>query len=117
MIWLVGIGGGFGAAARFLSGKWITKKTGNIFPISTLIINIFGSFILGLLVNLHNSGNIGNEVFYFLGVGFCGAFTTFSTFASETVILINEKRSNGALFYVVCSFFLTCIGAFIGLMV
>lgn len=115
MMWLIGIGGAIGAGSRFLFGKWITKKIGSLFSISTGIINVLGSFILGLLVNFHISGIIGDEAYYLLGVGFCGAFTTFSTFTNEVVMLLHEKRVASAIMYIVSSVILSCIGAFIGL--
>ncbi|AGK52796.1 fluoride efflux transporter CrcB [Bacillus sp. 1NLA3E] len=115
MMWLIGIGGSIGAGARFILGNTINKKTNTLFPIATWIINILGSFLLGLLVNLHNAGVLGNSGYYIFGIGFCGAFTTFSTFTNEVVLLFIERRAGLALFYIICSVLVAFIGAFLGL--
>jgi CrcB protein len=75
---LVGLGGIFGAWCRHLLGEQIETKT-----LDTLAVNVVGSFALGILLTLPET----NPLFSLAGVGFCGAFTTFSTFAFETVRL------------------------------
>ncbi|MGJ7919649.1 fluoride efflux transporter CrcB [Neobacillus sp. LXY-4] len=115
MIWLIGFGGSFGAGFRFLIGNWIIKKTTTKFPYSTLIINLIGSFILGLLVNLHRAEVIADTGYFFFGIGFCGAFTTFSTFANEVVFILLEKRWRVAFLYIVLSIVLALMGASVGL--
>ena len=81
-ILFVFFGGAIGAIARFLISLNFQKVGG--FPISTLIVNIFGSLIFGFIYNL-SSYKSDNWVHYFLLAGFAAAFTTFSTFAFETV--------------------------------
>ena len=81
-ILFVFFGGAIGAIARFLISLNFQKVGG--FPISTLIVNIFGSLIFGFIYNL-SSYKSDNWVQYFLLAGFAGAFTTFSTYAFETV--------------------------------
>lgn len=71
----VGIGGAAGAAARFLLGTWIATPGR-----ATLAVNVLGSFVLGVLTG----ASVGGPVALALGTGFCGAFTTFSSFAVET---------------------------------
>ena len=75
-------GGAIGATARFVISSSLPKVGG--FPLSTLIVNVFGSLIFGFIYNL-SSYKSDNWVHYFLLAGFAGAFTTFSTFAFETV--------------------------------
>lgn len=113
MIWLIGVGGSIGAIARFLLGNWVQKSTENItsFPVGTWIINITGSFILGILTSLYLDNRIIEELWYFLGVGFCGAYTTFSTFGNEAFTLIQSNEEKKAIIYVVTSVIVGCIAA------
>lgn len=118
MIWLIGIGGSLGAAARYLLGNFINKKKKlNPFPLGTWIINITGSFLLGLLVNLHFKNEISNGVWLFLGVGFCGAYTTFSTFGYETISLIESNKKVLAGVYVLTSVIISIMAAIIGFII
>jgi CrcB protein len=112
MIWLIGIGGSLGAAARYIVSNQVKSKYERVypFPLGTLLINIVGSFILGLLANLY----IGSWIWYFWGMGFCGAFTTFSTFGYELVTLIELKKIRLALIYVSFSVVFGLLAAFIG---
>jgi CrcB protein len=85
---LVGLGGVAGALARHLLGERIDRRTGD-----TLAVNVAGSFLLGFLT----AGPFGTTLTLALGVGFCGAFTTFSTFAFETVRLAEEGEVRRAV--------------------
>ena len=119
MMWLIGIGGSLGACTRYLLSKWIHTRTNKIgaFPISTWIINISGSFLLGILANLYSEHVIGINLWYFAGIGFCGAYTTFSTFGFETLTLIQLKNLKLAILYVVSSFIAGILFATIGFMI
>jgi fluoride exporter len=116
MIWMIGIGGSLGAAVRFLLGNLIRKGTQKIdpFPIGTWIINITGSFLLGVLTGFHLTNLISDWLWFFGGVGFCGAYTTFSTFGNETITLIQENKLKLAAIYVVTSIIFGIISAIIG---
>ena len=116
MIWMIGIGGSLGAAARFLLGNLISRGAQKIdpFPIGTWIINITGSFLLGVLTRFHLTNRISDWLWYFGGVGFCGAYTTFSTFGNETITLIQENKKKLAAIYVVTSIIFGVISAMIG---
>lgn len=114
MIWIVGIGGALGAAARFIIGKWISGTTQTPFPLATWIVNITGSFLLGLLTQLHLTNHISELLWLFVGVGFCGAFTTFSTFGHETVTLLQANKVKVAVIYVFTSITVGLISAMIG---
>ena len=117
MIWMIGIGGSLGATARFLLGNLIRRGTQKIdpFPIGTWIINITGSFLLGILTGLHLTNLISDWLWFFGGVGFCGAYTTFSTFGNETITLIQENKLKLAAIYVVTSIIFAIISAMIGI--
>lgn len=85
----VGIGGFFGAIARFLISLWARQKLGETFPWGTTLVNISGSLALGLLISTWGQ-SFGKEVGLLVGAGFMGAYTTFSTFGLETLNLIDE---------------------------
>lgn len=85
---LVGLGGVAGALARHLLGERIEEDTAD-----TLAVNVLGSFLLGVLVAVP----AGSDLLLAAGTGFCGAFTTFSTFAYETVQLAESGRPRRAV--------------------
>lgn len=119
MIWLIGIGGSLGATTRFLLGNFINKRAQRMypFPMSTWVINISGSFLLGWIANLHLSYQVSDWVWFLFGVGFCGAYTTFSTFGYEAITLINQNKIKSAIIYTTTSVILGVISATIGLMI
>ena len=108
-------GGALGASLRFFVQS-ISKLYFPNFPVGTLIVNIIGSFLIGLLANYLNSKGI-SELFYkyFIIIGLLGSFTTFSAFSIETIELINEGRISLSLIYILLSFVLTISAAFLGL--
>lgn len=110
---LVGLGGVLGSLARFGLGRYIASKSKSAFPASTLLINITGAFLLGILSQL----SVSNEITLFLGDGFLGAYTTFSTFMYEGFSLLNEKKVLNALIYIVSSFVIGIFGFFIGTLI
>lgn len=115
MIWLVGLGGSLGAAFRFWVSQIINNRSSSPFPLATWIVNITGSFILGVLANLHMDHLIHEYVWFLFGIGFCGAFTTFSTFGYEITTLIHQKKTKLGIIYVSSSIVLGICSAFIGL--
>ncbi|WP_141433620.1 fluoride efflux transporter CrcB [Bacillus sp. 03113] len=85
---LVAVGGFFGAICRYAIINFIKNVHHSSFPLGTLCVNLSGSFLLGIL-----NGMMLNHYFMsFLGIGFMGAFTTFSTFKLETVQLIVDRH-------------------------
>ncbi len=91
---LIGLGGFFGANARFLVSSWAARLLGVSFPYGTFIANISGSFLLGVTIAiLHDRGLLASPQRHFFVVGFLGAYTTFSTFAYESMQLFQ----NGAV--------------------
>jgi CrcB protein len=95
---LIGIGGVFGANARFLISTWAAGRWGTTFPFGTLIVNVSGCFLMGALLQLV-ADYFGNDepATLLLATGFLGAYTTFSTFAYETVALGRQQNHLPAL--------------------
>ena len=89
---VVAAGGFFGAPCRYLLDRAVTRRVNSDLPWGTFVINISGSFLLGLLTGLtlsHHLSDLGRAM---LGTGFCGAYTTFSTFTFETIRLVQDGR-------------------------
>ena len=102
--WMVGLGGFLGSIARFWLGSYITYRMGARFPYGTFVINVTGSFCIGLIVTLlaersHWSPNL----LYLIPIGFIGAYTTFSTFELEAFRSVRSGDVLMALLYVVSS--------------
>ena len=85
----VGIGGFFGAIARFLIATAVQKLSGSLFPVGTLAVNVLGSFLIGFLY-MYFSQTVNPIAKAALITGFLGAMTTFSTFSLETVLLLQD---------------------------
>lgn len=112
IVLLIALGGAAGALARYGVATWAFDRWGSAFPYGTLLINIVGSFILGVVMQLtHNNANMRAA----LAIGFCGAFTTFSTFSYETVSLIQNGKHLAALTNVVGSLVLCLFAVYLGL--
>ena len=105
---LITLGAGVGAPIRYLIDKNMRKTRNNLLPLETLLINILGSFVLGLTV--HRSANVG----YLFGTGFAGAFTTWSAFALETHDLFKAKKHWIAWRYLVLTLVLGTLAAAAG---
>ncbi|AEY66388.1 fluoride efflux transporter CrcB [Clostridium sp. BNL1100] len=91
---VVGLGGFIGATSRYLLSSFINRSGNCGFPVSTLIINILGSFLIGLLTELLAALCPDNKkIKLFLTTGILGGFTTFSTFSLETVNLFQEGKA------------------------
>ena len=90
-IFLIGIGGFIGAVARYGMAVWVGQRWGRSFPLGTFIINVSGSFLIGLLMTLFTERFLVNPQWrLFMVVGFLGAYTTFSTFEYETGMLLKD---------------------------
>lgn len=118
MIIFVGLAGVLGTLLRFYLGRWVTAraaKRGRRFPWGTWIINLSGSWLLGILTSLHLSGTIPDWSWLILGTGFCGAYTTFSTFGYEAVSLVESGHGTQAALYVLSSLGLGLVAVWSGM--
>lgn len=86
----VAIGGGLGAFVRYRVGGFVNRHQSSPFPLATLLVNVIGSMLLGVLVALAAKGLIPDRWLGWAGIGFCGGLTTFSTFAYETFQLVEQ---------------------------
>jgi CrcB protein len=96
---LVGIGGAIGSICRYLLGFTIGRHINLIFPYGTLSINLLGSLVIGIVYGLAFKNIVSEDWRIFLATGFCGGFTTFSSFAFENVTLIQEGEMGLMLLY------------------
>lgn len=88
-ILIVGVGGGTGSMVRYLCQKWINESYQHAFPLATFLVNLTGCFLIGLLYGLGERSDIlSPQIRLLLITGFCGGYTTFSTFAFENMGLL-----------------------------
>ena len=112
---VVFLGGGLGSIARYALGKWFLPL-GSGFPVGTFLVNVTGAFFLGFLFSWFQKNQLHCSVYLLLAVGFCGGFTTFSTFSLELMELWRSKQEFMMVLYLAMSLifgFLFCVGGFI----
>ena len=108
---LVAVGGLIGSVARYLVAGWVQNLNGSEFPLGTLAVNVSGSFVLGLVMTLSlERGMISADTRILLGTGFCGGFTTMSTFSYETMALLQYSSPAAAVSNIGLSL-ATCLAA------
>jgi len=112
---LVFIGGGFGSALRFLIGKWLNNPNNGI-PYGTFTANVLGSFLIGIILGyVVKNQSIGQTTALLLATGFCGGFTTFSTFAYENHIFLKSGDFLSFAVYTLASIILGFVAVFLGM--
>jgi CrcB protein len=111
------VGGGLGSLARYLAGLVFLQRFGPGFPYGTLAINLAGCFLIGIVAELAQTRafGIGSTARLFLVVGVLGGFTTFSTFAYDSVTLAGEALTIPAVVYVIASVGGGIVAAFAGI--
>lgn len=110
IFWAVAAGGFLGAICRFVVSNFIQSKHKKPFPFGTFAVNLIGSFLLGFLFAKH----VNPLLFFFIGTGFMGSFTTFSTFELESMELIRSRKFLISLSYLLLSTILGVMLAFLG---
>ena len=101
----VALGGAFGSLLRYIVGVWLVQLWGSGFPWGTLLINLSGCFIIGLVLGITQTrvSPYSQVVRAFMAVGVLGGYTTFSTFAYDALTLENEGSTVVSVLYIVAS--------------
>lgn len=114
-LFIIGSGSFIGGVSRYLASRFIQNSVISSFPFGTFIVNILGCFLVGFFYGLSERGNlISNEWRMFLTIGFCGGFTTFSTFSNENVSLLREGNFFYFAIYASLSLFLGLTATYLG---
>jgi len=114
-LWYVAVGSAVGGVARFALSTFIQQRVGT-FPTGTLIVNVSGAFLLGFLMRYSlGSTSVSAEMRALLTTGFCGGYTTFSTFSYETIALLQTGDYRRGGVYVIMSVVLSLLATFIGI--
>ena len=112
----VALGGAFGASLRYFISQMVLIWLGKGFPFATLLVNITGSLLMGFLYGLIQQGIIEVVVYRTLiGIGFLGAFTTFSTFSLDTLLLMQQGEIIKAMLNVLLNVVLCVLAAALGM--
>jgi CrcB protein len=115
MLLYIALGSAIGGVSRYLLGGLIQRLLDTTFPAGTLLVNISGSFLLGAILRYAiDTPTLSPEVRALLTIGFCGGYTTFSTFSYETVALLEDSQWTRAGLYVGASILLSLVGVFLG---
>jgi fluoride exporter len=113
---LIFIGGGLGSLTRFSFSKFIQENIDKTFPFDTLSVNILASIILGIFVGMVEVKSLTNPNYKALiAIGFCGGFSTFSTFSNDTLELIQNNRILEALMNILLNVTLCILATFGGI--
>jgi CrcB protein len=117
MGWWIAGAGGLGAAARYLVDGWVQTRVDRPLPVGTFVVNVSGSFVLGVLAGLVVAHGLSPDAKLIAGTGFLGGYTTFSTLAYETVQLAGDGSRRPALANVALSVAAGVAAAAAGLLV
>ena len=112
---LVFVGGGFGSVARYIIGKYLNNVE-NAIPYGTFFVNILGSLLIGIILGLAiKNDTLSSNQTLFLATGFCGGFTTFSTFAYENHSFLKSGDFMSFAVYTIASFAVGFLAVFLGM--
>lgn len=114
----IALGGAIGSVLRYLTSILVAKYWSNQFPLATLLTNVVGCFLIGFLIGVLEKNNLANSALKWLLVtGFCGGFTTFSTFGYENISLFQSNNAAMAFGYIALSVLLGLFAVWLGLFV
>lgn len=112
---LVFVGGGFGSVLRYIIGKYLNNPQDGI-PYGTFAANILGSLLIGIILGLATKNDtLTSNQTLLLATGFCGGFTTFSTFAYENHVFLKAGDFTSFALYTIASFIIGFLAVFFGL--
>ena len=115
LVLMIALGGAFGAVARYGLSGWVQAFLGTTFPMGTLVVNVLGAFALGVSLPLFESLAWSAESRTMVTIGFLGAFTTYSTFSYEAVVLLEGGEWARGGLYIGGSFLLGLAGIVSGM--
>jgi len=115
-ILLVGVGSFVGGSLRMVISKYVQLAIVGSFPLGTMVVNVLGCFLIGIFASLpSDNGGISPAVRLLLTTGFCGGFTTFSTFCNESLALLRQQQFLAMACYVSGSVFLGLLAVYGGM--
>ena len=118
LIFAIGTGSFIGGVSRFLLSRYVQEHAWTSFPLGTLVVNLTGCFLIGVFYGMSERGALpGAEWRMFLTVGFCGGFTTFSTFSNENISLLRDGNFFYFALYTAVSVFLGLLATYLGNMI
>ena len=113
---LVFVGGGLGSVIRYLLGTFVAERSSGLFPLGTLVINILACAVLGVVIAIGDSRQlISSSTRLLIAVGFCGGFSTFSTYSLETFKLLERGQYMLAGGYIIASTLLCLAAVLLGI--
>jgi CrcB protein len=113
LLWIA-LGGAAGSVLRYLVGGVIQRASGATFPLCTLLVNVTGCFLIGMIAAHYMNTQLNSSMRAFLITGFCGGYTTFSAFSLETTGLMQGGEYGKAAAYIVLSFLFSIAATFAG---
>lgn len=117
-LFLVALGGGIGASMRYMVGVASLRSFGPAFPYGTMIVNLLGSFIMGvMIVAIARRFDASASLQLFLATGILGGFTTFSAFSLDALNLLEKGATNAAFAYIALSVAGALLACFLGLII
>ncbi|MFN2394282.1 MAG: fluoride efflux transporter CrcB [Bacteroidales bacterium] len=115
LLLIAGFGGFLGTVLRFIVLRYFQLAYDSVFPWGTIVVNIAGSFLIGIFFGIFEKNNIMSQEWrVFLTLGFCGGFTTFSTVSNDAFLLLQSKELLRFASYMSLSFFLGIMAVFAG---
>lgn len=111
----VALGGALGSVCRYLISKWLQEAATTSFPIGTLVVNVLGCLLIGAFYGMAERHGLGGSLKLLLTVGFCGGFTTFSTFMNENLSLIRADQLLMTAAYAAASIILGLLAVWLGM--
>lgn len=117
-ILIIALGGAIGSVLRYLTSLFVARYWENHFPLATFITNSIGCFLIGLFIGFLDKQQLANsDLKWFLITGFCGGYTTFSTFGYENFSLLQSQQSLMAFTYIASSVIVGLMAVWFGLFV